>query len=74
MHIKDTDFALSLYLYTCLCTSELVSPVCSRMAVPFAIKNKQKTSAQLRKGKLNFPSNKKAIQLHLQILRALLKK
>ena len=52
MHIKDTDFALSFYLYTCLCTSELVSPVCSRMAVPFAIKNKQKTSAQLRKGKL----------------------
>ena len=52
MYINDNDFALSLYLYTCLCTSELVSPVCSRMAVPFAIKNKQKSSAQLRKDKL----------------------
>lgn len=29
MYIKDNEFALPLYFYTCLCTSELVSPVCS---------------------------------------------
>ena len=52
MHSKADDFALSLCLYTCLCTSELVSPACSRMAVPFAIKSKQKSSAQLRKDKV----------------------